>query len=440
MRDRSDKNFVSSAVYRCSLLPSLAPKLKFRLNWLQHRRRMPHGGETEHWAAPLTKRNLLSSLHLTWCVLASSLIVAATFTAACSGGGASPKQEQGGGQPSAVPVKVAPVVQKAMPLEIRVIGAAVTATVAVHAQITGELTSVNFNEGDDVEAGQVLFTLDRRPLEAALQQEQANLERDLAQATNVKAQATRYRDLAERGIATREQVDQITANAAALDATVGADRAVVENAKLQLEYATIAATMSGRTGALMVHAGNLVRADDTTPLVVIKRLAPIHVSFGIPEAQLPDFKRYLAQKSLHVEARPPNETGPASNGRISFVDNAVDQTTGTIKIKGMFPNDDRRLWPGQFVNIVVTLTTDPAAIVVPTIAVQAGPQGQYVFVVKPDQTAELRTVTLARTSGTEAIIKDGLKAGETVITDGQLRLVSGTRITVKTETSQEAAP
>jgi multidrug efflux system membrane fusion protein len=180
-------------------------------------------------------------------VLASSLIVAATFTAACSGGEASPQQQQGGGQRSAVAVTVAPVVRKAMPLEIRVIGKAVAATVAVHARITGELTSVNFNEGDDVKAGQVLFTLDRRPLEAALQRAQADLERDLAQATNAKAQATRYQDLAQRGIATREQVDQITTDAAALEATVGADRAAVENAKVQLEYATIAATMSGPT-------------------------------------------------------------------------------------------------------------------------------------------------------------------------------------------------
>ena len=190
----------------------------------------------------------------------------------------------------------------------------------------------------------------------------------------------------------------------------------------------------------MVHAGNLVRANDTAPLVVINQVAPINVSFGIPESQLPDFKRYLAQRSLHVEARPPNETGPASTGRISFVDNAVDQTTGTIKIKGTFPNDDRRLWPGQFVNIIVTLTTDAAAVVVPTVAVQAGQQGQYVFVVKPDETVDLKPVTVARTSGAETIIKDGLKAGETVITDGQIRLVPGSRISVKTEPSQTVAP
>ncbi|PYR30212.1 MAG: efflux RND transporter periplasmic adaptor subunit [Acidobacteria bacterium] len=383
-------------------------------------------------------------MRITLALVLGSLVATATLPG-CSFGEASPQQQQGNGggaqrQP-AVPVTVAPVLKKPMPLQISVIGAAEAfSTVAVHAQITGELMSVNFNEGDDVKMGQVLFTLDHRPLEAALQQAEANLARDLAQAANARAQAVRYQDLAERGIATREQVGTMTTNAEALEATVGADRAAVENAKVQLQYATIASPLSGRTGALMVHAGNLVRANDAAPLVVINQVAPINVSFGIPESQLPDFKRYLAQRSLHVEARPPNETGPASTGRISFVDNAVDQTTGTIKIKGTFPNDDRRLWPGQFVNIIVTLTTDAAAVVVPTVAVQAGQQGQYVFVVKPDETVDLKPVTVARTSGAETIIKDGLKAGETVITDGQIRLVPGSRISVKTEPSQKVAP
>jgi len=383
-------------------------------------------------------------MRISLALVLGSLVATATLPG-CSFGEASPQQQQGNGgggqQQPAVPVTVAPVVKKPMPLQISVIGAAeANSTVAVHAQITGELMSVNFNEGDDVKMGQVLFTLDRRPLEAALQQAEANLARDLAQAANARAQAVRYQDLAERGIATREQVGTMSTTAEALEATVGADRAAVENAKVQLQYATIASPLSGRTGALMVHAGNLVRANDAAPLVIINQVAPINVSFGIPESQLPDFKRYLAQRSLHVEARPPNETGPASTGRISFVDNAVDQTTGTIKIKGTFPNDDRRLWPGQFVNIVVTLTTDPAAVVVPTVAVQAGQQGQYVFVVKPDQTVDLRAVTVARTSGTETIVKDGLQAGETVITDGQIRLVPGSRISVKTEPSQKVAP
>ena len=369
----------------------------------------------------------------------SSLVAAAAFTGACSSEAAAPQRAQGERGGDAVPVTIARVVQKPMPLEIQVIGTVeADSTVAVHAQITGALTSVNFKEGDDVTAGQVLFTLDRRPLEATLQQVRANLARDLAQASNAKTQAERYQTLAARGLVSGQEVQASTTTAAALDATVGADRAAVENATVQLEYATITAPISGRTGALIVHEGNLIRANDAAALVVINRVTPINVSFGIPEALLPDFKRYLAQRSLRVEARAPTDTGPASNGRIAFVDNAVDPSTGTIKIKGTFPNDDRRLWPGQFVNVVVTLTTDQAAIVVPTVAVQASQQGDVAFVVKPDQTVDLRPVTVARTSGAESIIKDGLKAGDTVITDGQLRLVPGSRISVKTNTTQEA--
>jgi multidrug efflux system membrane fusion protein len=309
----------------------------------------------------------------------------------------------------------------------------------VHAQLTGQLETVSFREGDDVKKGQALFALDKRPLEAALQQAQAALDRDLAQAANAKAQLVRYRDLLARGIATREQVDQVVANAAALDATVEADRAAIENAKVQLQYATIAAPIGGRTGALMVHAGNLVRANDTAPLVVINQVTPIYVTFGIPEAQLPALKRYMAAGTLRVDARPPNDTTPASNGHITFVDNAVDQTTGTIKIKGTFPNDDRRLWPGQFVNVTVGLATEPNALVVPAAAVQTGQNGQYVFVVKADKTVELRTVTIARSDGSETVLADGVRAGDTVVTDGQLRLVPGTKISVKPPEGGKAA-
>jgi multidrug efflux system membrane fusion protein len=328
-----------------------------------------------------------------------------------------------------------------MPITISVIGTAEAfSTVSVRPQITGELTSVTFREGDDVRKGQVLFTLDRRPLEAALQQAEAILARDLAQAANAKAQATRYEDLANRGIATREQVDQTRTAAAALDATIGADRAAVDHARIQLQYATIVAPISGRTGALMVHAGNLVRANDTTPLVVINQVTPINVAFALPEARLTDVKRYMAAGTLTVEARPPNDASATSKGSIGFVDNQVDQTTGTIRMKGTFPNQDRRLWPGQFVNITVTLTTDPDALVVPTTAVQMGQQGQYVYIVKPDQTAELRTVTVARAEGAETVIQQGIAAGETVVTDGQLRLVPGSRVSVKTGPGSQATP
>jgi len=356
----------------------------------------------------------------------------AALTAGCAGQAASRNTSSGGAAQDAVPVTVATVVRKSMPLEVRVIGTVEpSSSVAVRAQVTGELTTVSFTEGDDVREGQVLFTLDRRPLELALQQSRANLERDMAQAANAASQAARIQQLADRGIATREQVQTGNTNAAALEATVAADRAAVENATVQLQYATITAPISGRTGALIVHEGNLVRANDTSPLVVINRMMPVNVSFGIPEAQLPSFKRFLAERTLRVEASAPNETGPASAGSISFVDNAVDQTTGTIKIKGSFPNQDLRLWPGQFVNVVVTLTTDPSAIVVPTAAVQAGQQGQFVFVVKPDQTVALQPVTIARTNGLEAIVSQGLKAGDIVITDGQIRLVPGSHISIR---------
>jgi multidrug efflux system membrane fusion protein len=373
-------------------------------------------------------------------------VALALVTYACSGGEAvqqmpTPSGGRGGASSGAVPVTTAQVVQKSMPIAIEGIGTVIAAsTVAVHAQITGILTSVNFIEGQDVEQGQVLLTLDKRPFEAALQQAQATLDRDLAQVANAKAQAVRYQDLLRRGIATREQVDQIVSNAAALEATVAADQAAVETARVQLDYATITSPLSGRTGLLQVHVGNLVRANDTQAIVTINKITPVYVSFAIPEAQFPELKRYMARGSLTVTAQPPDESEPPSTGRITFVDNAVDASTGQIKVKGTFPNEDRRLWPGQFVNVHVTLTAEPHAITVPSVAVQTGQQGLYVYVVKPDQTVDLRTVTVSRTRGNESVIASGLKPGETVVTDGQLRLVAGTRINVKSAGAQKVSP
>jgi len=359
---------------------------------------------------------------------------------AASAAAANGRGGRGGAGGAAIPVAVGTVIQKAMPIEITVIGAAEPLTsVAIRAQTTGQLTGVNFTEGDEVTAGQTLFTLDRRPLEAALLQAQANLDRDMAQAANAVQQAKRYDDLAQRGIATREQVDTSRTAVTALNATVDADKAAVENAKVQLEYATILAPITGRTGVLMVHEGNLVRANDQTALVVINQVAPISVSFAIPEARLPELKKYMAGGALRVTANAPNDDAAPAVGRITFVDNSVDQTTGTIKIKGTFPNDDRRLWPGQYVNVVVTLSTDPKAIVVPSVAVQAGQQGSYVFVVNGEQKVDLRPVTVGRTTATESVIESGLKPGETVVTDGHLRLVPGSRITVKGKSEQPAA-
>jgi multidrug efflux system membrane fusion protein len=366
--------------------------------------------------------------------VASGLILSMVVVAvgACSESQARQPQPQPDASPPAVPIAAAPAVRKDMPLEVSVIGAVEAyATVTVRAQITGELTSVKFEQGDDVQAGQELFNLDRRPLEAALLQASATLERDSVQAANAKVILQRYEELVQRGIVAREQRDTARTAVAALDATLASDRAAVENAKVQLQYSTIRAPISGRTGALMVSAGNLVRANDQTPLVTINQVTPIYVSFAFPEAQLPELRRYMAQGTLGVAVSSANDSGPRALGRITFVDNAVDQTTGTIRVKGTFPNEDRHLWPGQFVNVVVRLTTETNAIVVPSIAVQTGPDGYYVFLVKPDQTVELRPVTVARLAGTETVIKDGLAAGDSVVTDGHLRLVPGSRVSVR---------
>jgi membrane fusion protein, multidrug efflux system len=372
-------------------------------------------------------------------------LVSALAAASCTAGGASQPPAGGGGSrgrsDAAIPVTVATVVQKSMPIEIRVIGSVEAySVVSVHAQVTGQLTAVNFKEGDDVAKDQVLFTLDRRPLEATLMQAEANLQRDIAQAANAKVVAQRYADLAGQGIATTEQLETSRTSAAALEATVQADRAAVENAKIQLQYATIASPIAGRTGALMVHEGNLVRAADTTPLVVINQVAPIYVSFAIPESRLPELKRYMALGTLAVDAKPPTEDRASSHGHITFVDNSVDQSTGTIRFKATFSNGDRRLWPGQFVNVVVALTKDPSAVVVPTAAVQVGQQGQYAYVVKSDRLVEYRPVVVERTAGLETVIKSGLKPSEVVVTDGHLRLVAGSRVSVKGEESPQVAP
>jgi membrane fusion protein, multidrug efflux system len=364
---------------------------------------------------------------------------AAEDPAASAAGGASGRGGGGrGGTGGTVPVTVAPVVTKAMPIEISVIGTAEAfSNVGIRSQITGQLEKVNFTEGDDVQQGQVLFTLDRRPLELALREAQANLERDSARAENAALMTRRYEDLAKRGIAPREQLDTSRSDLAALNATVNADKAAVENATVQLDYATIKAPISGRTGALAVHEGNLVRANDQTALVTINQIMPMSVSFSVPESRLSELKRYLAGGSLVVKATPPNDEGPAAVGKIAFVDNAVDENSGTIRVKGTFPNTDRRLWPGQYVNVVVTLTTDPKAIVVPSVAVQNGQQGTFVFVVKADQTVEMRPVTVQRVSLAETVLAaGGVQPGDTVVTDGHLRLVPGSHISVKGDTQQ----
>lgn len=403
------------------------------------------------------------------------LIVAAVTGSACSREGGTGSQQpaadasgraggRGGGRGGGpVPVVTAHVVSKAVPVTIPAVGTAEPlATVQIRSQVTGQLSAIHFAEGQDVRAGAPLFTLDARPFEAALQQAQAVLARDTAQAKNAQAQRARYEDLFNRGLIARDQYETQLATSLALESTLAADQAQIENARLSLQFTRIVAPISGRTGALNVHQGDLVRANDTTPLVVINQVAPIYVTFSVPGRYLPEIRRYQSQRPLRIDARiqpggtpgaqqaaPPAPgsmspdgspaTAPTTAsaatteaGTVSFIDNSVDPTTGTIRMKGTFANEDHALWPGLFVQVTLILRTDPNAVVVPAAAVQASQAGQFVFVVKADRSVEVRNITVERQQGDEIVVEQGLKPGEEVVTDGQLRLTAGARITTGT--------
>lgn len=346
----------------------------------------------------------------------------------------------------AIPVMATTVSQKDVPLQVKAIGTVEAySKVEVRSNVTGEITQVHFTEGQDVKKGQLIFTIDRRPFEAALNQAEANLARDTAQARNAQTQAERYTHLVQQGVVSRDQADTYRTAAETAKAVVEADKAAVEKARVDLSYCSIYAPITGRTGNLMIHQGNLVKANDTPIMVTINQVSPIYVTFAIPEQSLADVKKYMAGVKLKVEAVIPNDSKPAE-GVLTFVDNTVDVATGTIKLKGTFANEDRRLWPGQFVDALLTLTTQPNALVVPTQAVQTGQQGQFVFVIKPDLTVESRAVTVGRSVDSQSIILADLQPGERVVTDGQLRLVPGAKVEIKgnpravTNESQPAQP
>ena len=370
--------------------------------------------------------------------------------------------------PPGVPVTVAEVVTRDVPVQIRAIGnVQALATVSVLSMINGEVMKVHFGEGQEVPAGAVLFTIDPRQLQAQLLQAQAtlaqhqamvkqaeaNLAKDTAQLENAKVEEQRYKKLVEGGFVAREQYDQIKTTERTLSATIEADRAAIETAKalvradeaavenvrVQLSYTEIRAPIDGRTGGLLLHQGNVVKANDVgNPMVVINRIHPIYVAFSVPEAQLAEIKRYRAVGDLPVEAQAPGAPGGVARGRLTFVNNTVDASTGTIQLKATFENTENALWPGQFVNVALTLTRQPNAVVVPSQAVQSGQKGQYVFVVKADSTVEARPVVPGAPDGRDVVVTSGLQAGERVVTDGQLRLVPGARVEVKAATPQPA--
>jgi membrane fusion protein, multidrug efflux system len=332
-----------------------------------------------------------------------------------------------------VPVKVALAERRAVPFELGATGMVEPLeTVAVQAQIGGILQRVAFQEGDEVKQGQLLFQLDPRPYRAALDQALAALARDRAQAENAVQDEKRYQTLAEKQYVTAQQYDQVRTTAAAAQATLAGSQAAVDQARLNLQYSTIRAPISGRTGSLLVREGNLVRANTQQPLVVINRIRPILARFAVPAVNLPLIQSHLKTPKDIVVRAEPSTGGDPSEGGLSFVDNAVDTSTGTILLKGRFPNDDGSLWPGAFVNVRLQLYVEPNALVVPAAAVVTGQQGSFVFVIQADSSAASRAVTVNRTAGDYAVVSGDIQPGDRVVTDGQLRLRQGSKVQIKT--------
>ena len=330
---------------------------------------------------------------------------------------------------AAIPVTVATALQTDVPIQIQAVGEVQPLqTVAVRALVSGELTRVWFREGDEVHRGQVLFSIDPRPYQAALRQAEAILTRDEAQLLNAEAEKARYASLG--GIVSREQYDAIVTAAGAARAMVAADRAAVDDARQQLAYCQIQSPLEGRTGAVQVHEGNVVKANDVTPIVVINQVHPISVQFSLPEAQLAAIR--AAGGGLAVTAVPQGSTITES-GQLAFIDNTVDPATGTILLKANFANDHRVLWPGQYVNASVTVSNRPKAIVVPAQAVQQSQSGQYVYVVKSNKSVEMRTVAATQQVEQVAIVDRGLAAGEIVVIDGQMNLTPKSKVSIKAQ-------
>jgi len=333
-----------------------------------------------------------------------------------------------------VPATVAPVVAKSVPVRLYAIGNVEPyTTVAIKARVDGQIVAVRFAEGDEVKQGQVLFEIDRRPFEAQLQQAEANKLRDQALYDHAREQEKRYKDLLERKFISADAFEQVKTNVDTASATVHADEAAMQSVRLQLDYCTIKSPLTGYAGKIMIQQGNLVKANDVGALVVINQVRPVYVSFSVPEQDLTDVRHYQQDGELKVTASLSNAGHAAVPGKLSFIDNSTDMSTGTIKLKAEFPNADKALWPGQFANVVLTLTSQDGAIVAPSSAIQNGPNGQYVFVVKADQTVDLRNVKVSRTEGDDTVIGSGLAPGEKVVTAGQMRLAPGIRIAAESK-------
>lgn len=337
------------------------------------------------------------------------------------------------------PVVVSVATQRDVPVILRAIGnVEASEVVTIKSQISGELVKVNFKEGQDVKKGDILFQIDNRSYLAQLKKAEAALARNRVILENARTNYERYRQLVKEGIVTPEQAESYRTAAESADASVASDRAEVENARTQLSYCTITAPTSGRLGILAVHQGNVVKANDM-PLVTINKISPVKVLFAIPEKDLADIKRQLAKGKVVVEAEATGAETVKEQGLIDFLDNSVEVASGTIKLKGVFSNAKKRLWPGQLVNVSITMSIRKNAVVVPTQAIQTGQQGQYLLVVKADSTAELRPVTVGPVSNGHTVIEKGLQAGEQVIIDGQVRVIPGTKVEIKSGTGNQGS-
>ncbi len=340
-------------------------------------------------------------------------------------------ERKGSKGPPAIPVSVAQVAQEVVAFRLLAIGnVEAYATVSVKARVDGQIVEVGFKEGEEVARGRLLFKIDPRPYEAALRQAEANFLRDTAQKDQARSQERRYQELLAKNFVSKEAYAQIRTNADTAEAVAQGSRAALDNATLNLEYCTIRSPIDGYPGKIQIQMGNLVKANDTLALVVINQVHPIYVNFSVPEQQLRAVRGYMSSGPLAVEALAPGSDQPAASGTLVFIDNAVDPSTGTIKLRARFPNKENALWPGQFVNVSVRLFEQADAIVIPSQAVQTGPEGQYVYVVGQDMVADVRKITVQRTEGERTIVAGGLAKGERVVTRGQLRLGPKMRVQI----------
>ncbi len=376
-------------------------------------------------------RSLLFTRPALWATLPAALLLGACGEAPPAAGGAKGgKSGKGGG---AAPVLVTKAEQKIVPLSLEAIGAVEPIrTTTIRSQVTGTLKRRAIREGQDVAAGDLLLEVDSRPFQNAVQTAEADLKKAQVQLETARAQVARYRGLSNDQMVSKEQFEKITDTARALEAEVAAVESRLANARLQLEFCSIRSPLSGRTGNISVHEGDIVRANDSgAPLLTIHQVSPIYVTFGVPQQYLAAVTRYRSSGTLRVTVIPPGTDEKPEIGELTFLDNTVDSATGTIRLKGTFPNRESRLWPGQFATVNLTLAS-PEVTAIPANALQVSQAGQYVYVVKPDLTAEMRPVTVERLAGPDAVIGKGLAPGETVITEGQLRVIPGRPVEIKT--------